>query len=97
MLPGAYRFGLWHEYGDQELLDGPGSESSDTGFYLSLDQMLLAGKYNRFTGLGILGRAGGTDEDVNEIELFASAGLRYQGRFPTETWTYWGSASPGAA
>jgi porin len=81
-LHGAYRFGLWQEYGDQELLQGTGSESSDTGFYLSLDQMLWLENTIDSQGLGVFGRAGWADEDVNEIEVFASAGLHYQGLVP---------------
>jgi porin len=81
-LRGAYRFGLWHEYADRAHLDGRGEKSGDTGFYLSLDQMLWLEEGRGSQGLGVFARAGWADEKVNEIERFASAGLNYQGLVP---------------
>jgi porin len=81
-LRGAYRLGLWHEFGDRAHLDGSGEKSGDTGLYLSLDQMLWLEEDGGAQGLGAFARAGWADEEVNEIESFASAGLNYQGLLP---------------
>jgi porin len=81
-LAGAYRIGVWHESGDQEHLDGAGSEPDDTGFYLSAGQMLWRETETDSQGLGVFCRAGWADGEVNEIDRFASAGLRYQGLIP---------------
>ncbi len=81
-LSGAYRIGVWHENQSKPHLDGTGSKSEDTGVYLSAGQMLWLENKIDDQGLGVFCRAGWTDDKVNEVEHFASTGLRYKGLIP---------------
>jgi porin len=55
------------------------------GFYLSFDQMVVKENDNEedSQGLGLFGRYGFADSDVNEIRCFWSAGAQYQGPIPS--------------
>lgn len=84
-LQGAYRFGMWYDPQPKGRFDGNGVKRDDVGFYTSLDQTIW--KENTAEddtqGLGIFGRYGIADADVNEIKSFWSTGLQYQGLIPT--------------
>ncbi len=85
-LQGAYRAGLWYDPQPKERFDGGGVKRDDVGFYTSCDQMVwkeTADDDEDTQGLGLFGRYGIADADVNEIKSFWSTGLQYQGLIPT--------------
>lgn len=80
-LQGAYRFGLWLDSQDKTSFDSGKKTRSDTGFYVSCDQVIVKENSNPddFQGFAVFGRYGFADGDRNEIEHFFSAGCQYQG------------------
>lgn len=84
-LRGAYRLGLWYDPRPKVRFDGRGVERDDVGFYLSFDQIILKENDDPADGqgLGVFGRYGAADSDVNEIKCFWSVGGQYQGLVPT--------------
>ena len=82
-LQGTYRFGIWIDHQDKMKFAG-GTESSETGLYVSCDQVVwLENSDEEDTqGLGAFFRWGIADDDVSDIKSFWSAGLQYQGPIP---------------
>ena len=80
-LLGSYRLGVWNERRPKNFLDEARKKRDDTGFYLSADQMLWRENSHDSQGLGTFGRIGLADDEVNEVDLFGSAGLQYRGLF----------------
>lgn len=81
-LRGSYRIGLWHLHQQRADLDGTGTEDDDVGVYVSADQMVWRENATDEQGLGLFGRLGWADDDVNAIRTFASGGLNYRGPIP---------------
>jgi porin len=83
-LPGTYRFGLWHQNRPKEDTHG-GDKRNDVGFYMSFDQMVFKERddVEDVQGLGLFGRFGLTDGDVNPYSVSWSAGAQYEGLVPT--------------
>ncbi len=82
-LPGAYRFGVWYDPQPKERFDRGTNKRDDIGFYMSFDQMLLRESDTDSQGLGMFGRFGFAHSDQNEINLFYSFGMQYEGLIPT--------------
>ena len=82
-LQGAYRVGLWVDAQDKTRFSNGKNFRNDGGVYLSCDQMIL--KENKIAddtqGLGLFGRYGWADSDLNEITNFWSLGFQYEGPF----------------
>ena len=85
-MQGTYRIGLWNNPQPKANTDRAAAGKSyrdDIGFYTSCDQMLY--KENRYLedsqGLGVFGRFGYANIDLNPIGNFWSIGLQYQGLF----------------
>ena len=83
-LAGACRLGMWYDPQPKARWDGSGNKRDDTGFYLSLDQVLLRERADPddTQGLGVFARFGCADEKVNPVRTFWSAGCQYQGLIP---------------
>lgn len=93
-LSGGYRFGVWYDPQPKErffndlggILTTVPSKRDDVGFYVSIDQMLLAENPDADSddqGLGMFFRYGFAHEESNELEHFWSVGGQYQGLVPT--------------
>lgn len=91
-MPGNYRFGLWYDPRTKTVFrDTRGGElperkkSGDVGFYLNFDQLVWKENDDPADsqGLGVFGRYGYAQGDVNLIEHFWSVGAQYQGLIPT--------------
>lgn len=85
-MPGGYRVGFWHDTSDKDRHDGSRESSNDFGVYTSVNQMLFKETPDDpdcEQGLGVFGRLGLADGDVNEIHTAWSAGAQYQGLIPT--------------
>jgi len=84
-LQGGYRVGMWYDPQAKDRLDGSGTKTGDVGFYTSCDQMLWrpSDKQDDARGLGVFGRYGIANADVNEIKSFWSTGVQYRGLIPT--------------
>ena len=80
-IHGAYRVGLWHDPQVKDRFDEDGTESNDTGWYISADQVILKENSDPedTQGLGVFTRLGWADEAVNDVRFFWSAGAQYQG------------------
>lgn len=80
-LPGNVRLGLWYDPQPKACSDGDREYRDDTGFYASLDQMLVreSDDPQDSQGLGVFGRCGRADDKCNDIDCFWSLGLQYQG------------------
>jgi len=80
-MPGAYRVGFWVDGRDKARFSNSKNYRDDIGVYVSWDQMLY--KENPDTedmqGLGIFGRFGYANSDLNPIGNFWSIGLQYRG------------------
>ena len=80
-LQGAYRVGMWVDGQDKTRFSNGKNYRDDTGLYISCDQMIY--KENNEPkdrqGLGIFGRFGYANSDLNEIGNFWSLGFQYQG------------------
>lgn len=87
-LTGTYRFGVLYDPRTKLIYstspdDVPDDyDSDDFGFYLNVDQMLYRERSEDDQGLGVFARCGVRDGEVNQIELFWSAGLQYKGLAP---------------
>jgi len=83
-LAGAYRLGMWYDPQPKARWDGSGNKRDDTGFHLSLDQMVLRERDDPedAQGLGVFARFGCADEKVGAIRTFWSTGSQYQGLIP---------------
>ena len=82
-LQGAYRVGLWVDAQDKTRFSNGKNFRNDGGVYLSCGQMIF--KENKIAddtqGLGLFGRYGWADSDLNEITNFWSFGFQYEGPF----------------
>lgn len=80
-LQGAYRVGMWVDGQDKARFSNSKNYRDDTGLYISCDQRIY--KENNEPkdrqGLGIFGRFGYANSDLNEIGNFWSLGFQYQG------------------
>jgi porin len=87
-LPGAYRLGMFldgrelTEFGSGDGATDPRRTRGHLGAYLSFDQVAWREKDRDLQGLGLFGRFGYADPDVNRIAWFWSLGLQYQGPIP---------------
>jgi porin len=83
-LKGAYRAGLWYDPQPKEKFDGTGWNRDDVGLYVSADQMVWreSADPEEDQGLGLFGRFGLADPDVNPIRAFYSIGGQYRGLIP---------------
>jgi len=82
-LLGAYRVGMWVDGQDKARFSNNKNYRDDTGFYVSCDQMILKENDDAedTQGLGIFGRFGYANSDLNGMGNFWSIGLQYQGLF----------------
>ena len=81
--PGAYRVGLWYDPQPKDRFSG-GTQRDDVGFYASCDQLVYKenADVKDIQGLGLFGRFGCADSDVNEMAGFWSVGGQYRGPIP---------------
>lgn len=87
-LPGRYRLGWWYDprvktpFESRPSLDRRGGE---VGFYLGLDQMVYRESTDpkNTQGLGLFGRLGTADGEVDRINVYWQAGMSYTGLLPT--------------
>jgi porin len=84
-MPGGYRVGVWYDPQPKERFNGQGVKRNDVGLYANADQMIFKENDDEddSQGLGIFGRYGLADGDVNAIRQFWSVGVQYQGLIPT--------------
>jgi len=84
-LQGAYRVGMWIDAQDKFRFSNGKRYRDDTGFYLSCDQMIHKENSDPedTQGLGVFGRFGYANSDLNEIGNFWSLGFQYQGLIDT--------------
>jgi len=82
-MPGAYRVGMWVDGQDKARFSNNKNYRDDTGFYVSCDQMIAKEDDDAedTQGLGIFGRFGYANSNLNGIGNFWSIGLQYQGLF----------------
>ena len=80
-MSGTYRTGMWVDAQDKERFSNNEVYRDDTGFYVSCDQMVYKenGDPVDTQGLGLFGRFGYANSDLNEIGNFWSFGFQYQG------------------
>lgn len=88
-LPGHYRFGAWQDPHQKQLYvsydtGSPKYQSGDLGWYVNFDQLVWKEQADPrdSQGLGVFGRFGFADGDVNPVSSFWSAGLTYEGLLP---------------
>ncbi|MGA2265881.1 MAG: carbohydrate porin [Phycisphaerae bacterium] len=85
-LPGTYRAGFWYDPRFKSYLDHSGqAKHDDLGPYLGFDQMVWRENAdpNDDQGLGLFGRWGLADKNVDPVWQSFSAGAQYQGLIPT--------------
>ena len=80
-MPGAYRVGMWVDGQDKARFSNGKNYRDDIGVYVSCDQMLYKENSDPedSQGLGVFGRFGYANSDLNPIGNFWSLGLQYQG------------------
>jgi len=80
-MPGAYRVGMWVDGQDKARFSNSKNYRDDIGVYVSCDQMVYKENSNPedSQGLGVFGRFGYANSDLNPIGNFWSIGLQYQG------------------
>jgi len=80
-MPGAYRAGMWVDGQDKARFSNGKNYRDDIGVYVSCDQMLYKENSNPedSQGLGVFGRFGYANSNLNPIGNFWSLGLQYQG------------------
>jgi len=80
-LQGAYRFGIWYDPRPKAHSDAEQVYRDDVGFYFSGDQVVVkeADDPNDTQGLGVFLRYGWASEKRNDLTVFWSAGVQYQG------------------
>lgn len=84
-LPGNYRVGLVYDPRPSTVYEDsrqPRERGDDWGFYLSVDQLLYRESEDDLQGLGVFGRFGYRDPEVNAMSRFWSAGVQYLGLIP---------------
>ena len=88
-LPGSYRIGGLRDPRKRRQYDtgiDPGDpiekKREDFGAYFNFDQMVFRERVGAESGLGVFGRYGYREPDVNHITHFVSAGLQYRGLIP---------------
>lgn len=81
-LPGSYRFGVFYDTKRKSVFGTQETRRGDLGGYLNFDQFLYLEPGQESQGLGVFGRWGRADPDVNRIEWFWSGGLHYEGLLP---------------
>jgi len=84
-MQGGYRVGVWYDPQPKERFNGRGVKRNDVGLYANFDQMVFKENSDAddTQGLGLFGRYGLADGDVNPIRQFWSVGLQYQGLIPS--------------
>jgi len=82
-MPAAYRMGMWVDGQDKARFSNSKNYRDDTGVYVSCDQMFYKenNKPEDSQGLGVFGRFGYANSDLNPIGNFWSIGVQYQGLF----------------
>ena len=80
-LQGAYRIGMWVDGQDKAKFSNGKNYRDDIGFYVSADQLIRKENSDPedSQGLGVFGRLGWADDNLNEIGKFWSLGFQYQG------------------
>jgi len=80
-MPGAYRVGMWVDGQNKARFSNSKNYRDDIGVYVSCDQMVYKENSNPedSQGLGVFGRFGYANSDLNPIGNFWSIGLQYQG------------------
>ena len=83
-LQGVFRVGVWYDPQDKVRNSGS-TKRDDVGAYLSADQVVLKenDEEEDTQGLGVFGRLGYADHDVNPVCNFWSLGAQYQGLLPS--------------
>jgi len=81
LMPGAYRVGMWVDGQDKARFSNSKNYRDDIGVYLSSDQMLYKENSDAddSQGLGVFGRFGYANSDLNPVGNFWSIGIQYQG------------------
>lgn len=80
-MPGTYRVGMWVDGQDKTRFSNGKNYRDDIGVYLSCDQMLYkeSSDPEDSQGLGVFGKFGYANGDLNPIMNFWSIGLQYKG------------------
>jgi len=78
-MPGGYRIGMWVDSQQKTRFSNGRDFRNDTGFYVSLDQMLYREDARDYQGLGGFCRFGWANSDLNDISRFVSFGMEYEG------------------
>lgn len=80
-MQGAYRVGLWVDGQDKSRFSNGKNYRDDIGVYSSCDQMVYKENSDEedAQGIGVFGRWGYANSDLNEIAQFISGGVQYQG------------------
>ncbi len=87
-LPGALRLGVVRDgrrrlvFGRTNGNGGPKTGRGHWGGYLSFDQAITRERPGSEQGLGVFGRVGYADPDVNRFDWFSQLGFQYQGLVP---------------
>lgn len=86
LLPGYLKLGAWFQSGQYADALADSTSSGNSGYYLTLDQMLFRenGEANPKSdeGLGFFGRTGFTPPDRNVVDFFFDMGFVYKGLIP---------------
>jgi len=83
-LPGTWRVGVWHDPLRYEDLRTGDEHKGESGWYVSVDQMVLkeSADPDDGQGLGLFARYGYAPDRYSELEHFCSCGFSYQGLIP---------------
>jgi porin len=87
-LPGAIRVGVFRDgrrltrFGDTNAFGDPQQTRGHLGVWVSADQALIRPVPGSRPGLGVFGRFGWADPDVNRVEWFWSLGGEIEGALP---------------
>ena len=102
-LPGTYRIGGLRDPRKRQEYDTGGDagepgdkKREDFGAYLNFDQLVFRERVGDDAGLGVFGRYGYREPDVNKITQFVSAGVQYRGAIPGRDADVLGLAMYGA-
>jgi porin len=81
VMQGAYRVGIWVDGQDKERFSNGNNYRDDLGVYSSCDQMVYKENSDDEDqqGIGVFGRWGWAQSDLNEVNQFLSCGVQYQG------------------
>ena len=80
---GTYRAGIVWSCMDAPELMPPDMSEDNTMFYLNFDQYFYQEAEDEGQGVGLFGRFGWSDDDVNPIEYYYSTGIGGKGIIPT--------------